>query len=410
MFKRLKVGERLGSQAAIVSSSDMAESVIYLDFNASTPCDPRVVEAMQPCLGAVWANPSSRSHRPGREAFAALEGARRTVAGVLGARSATEIVFTSGATEANNLALVGAARGLVARGRHLITQVTEHPSVLAVLRALRDDGWDVTEIGVERDGRVRLDALESALRDDTVLVSLMLANNETGTVQPVREVADMARARGSLVHCDAAQGVGKIPVDLAEVGVDLLSLSGHKIYAPKGIGALYVRRTSPPLKLVPILHGGGHEGGLRSGTPNLPGAVALARALEIVDAELADEAERIAALRDRLERAIVEGTDGCTVNGSTLHRLPGTTNISFDGIDGNALLASLPDLAVSSGSACTSSHPEASPVLVAMGIKPRLAKASLRLSLGRFSTQEEVDRAGTRIAEEVRRLRTLRRR
>ena len=388
----------------------MNSDVIYLDYNASTPCDPRVVEAMQPFFGSIFANPASRSHRPGRDAFSALEETRSTVAGILGARSATEIVFTSGATEANNLALIGAARARNDRRRHLVTQTTEHPSVLEVLRALRNDGWTLTEVGVGRDGRIRLDELEAVLRDDTCLVSLMLANNETGAVQPVLEAAELAHARGALIHCDAAQGIAKIDVNVVDLGVDLLSLSGHKVYAPKGVGALYVRRSKPPLKLIPQVHGGGHEGGLRSGTPNLPGAVAIARALEIADADLGKEGPRIAALRNTIENKIIESIDGCAVNGSTEYRLPNTSNISFPGIEGNALLASLPDLAVSSGSACTSAHPEASPVLLAMGVKKDLAKASLRLSLGRFSTEAEVVRAADRIVEEVLRLQKLKRR
>ncbi|MDH3815136.1 MAG: cysteine desulfurase, partial [Acidobacteriota bacterium] len=296
------------------------------------------------------------------------------------------------------------------RRRHLVTQTTEHPSVLEVLHALRNDGWTLTEVGVDSEGRVRLDELGAALQEDTALVSLMLANNETGTVQPVREAAELAHGRGALVHCDAAQGVAKIDVNMDDMDVDFLSLSGHKLYAPKGVGALYVRRTKPPLRLVPHIHGGGHEGGVRSGTPNLPGAVALARALEIADAEIGEERPRIAALRDKLEKTIIEGVDGCSVNGSTEHRLPNTSNISFPGIEGNALLASLPDLAVSSGSACTSSHPEASPVLLAMGVRSELAKASLRLSLGRFSTEEDIDRSAARIVEEVTRLRCIKRR
>jgi len=389
---------------------NMTTDVIYLDYNASTPCDPRVVEAMQPFFDSIFANPSSRNHRPGRDAFSALEKARTSVAGFLGARSATEIVFTSGATEANNLALIGAAKTRADRGRHLVTQTTEHPSVLEVLRALQGDGWTLTEVGVDREGRIRLDELEAALCDDTALVSLMLANNETGTVQPVREAAELAHARGAIIHCDAAQGIAKIGVNVAQLGVDLLSLSGHKLYAPNGIGVLYTRRSNPPVKLPPQIRGGGHEGGVRSGTPNLPGAVALAHALEIADAELGEERLRIAKLRDKLEKTIVEKVDDCAINGSTEHRLPNTSNISFTGIEVNALLASLPDLAVSSGSACTSSHPEASPVLLAMGIRPELAKASLRLSLGRFSTDDEVERAAARIVEEVLRLRKLRRR
>jgi cysteine desulfurase len=388
----------------------MKSDVIYLDYNASTPCDPRVIEAMHPYFGAVFANPSSRSHGPGREAFAALEDARSAVATFLGADSMTEIVFTSSATEANNLALIGTARALEARGRHLVTQKTEHPSVLEVLRALQKDGWSLTEVGVDGEGRLRIDQLESAIQDDTVLVSLMLANNETGTVQPVREVAEFAHRRGALLHCDAAQGIGKIDVNVVDLAADLLSLSGHKVYAPKGIGALYIRRGKPAVKLLPHMWGGGHEGGLRSGTPNVPGAVGLATALEIAEQALQTDRERIVELRDRLERSIIDRVDGATVNGSPDHRLPGTSNISFPGVDGNALLASLPDLAVSSGSACTSSHPEASPVLLAMGLSPELARASLRISLGRFSTVDEVECAADRITEEVIRLRKLRRR
>ena len=398
--------KRLECKIAVVTKKS---DVIYLDYNASTPCDPRVVEAMQPFFGTVFANPSSRNHRAGQDAFTALEEARTRIARFLGARSATEIVFTSGATEANNLALAGAARALKGRGRHLVTQTTEHPSVLEVFRALQREGWGLTEVGVDQEGRVRLEELESALREDTVLVSLMLANNETGTIQPVQEAAELAHAHGALVHCDAAQGVAKIAVSVAELDVDLLSLSGHKLYAPKGIGALYVRRTSPPFKLAPQLHGGGHEGGVRSGTPNLPGAVALALALEIADADLIEEAPRVAALRDELETRIAAHVEDCVINGSTDARLPNTSNISFPGIEGNALLASLPDLAVSIGSACTSSHPEASPVLLAMGARRKLAGASLRLSLGRFSTAEEVALAAGRISEEVTRLRKLKR-
>ncbi|MCG6947905.1 MAG: cysteine desulfurase [Acidobacteria bacterium] len=387
----------------------MENDVIYLDYNASTPCDPRVVEAMEPYFTEVYANPASRSHRPGQAAFTALENARGTVAASIGARMASEIVFTSGATEANNLAILGSARARVARGRHLVTQATEHPSVIEVLRALQYDGWTLSEIGVDAGGRVRLDELDAVLSDETALVSVMLANNETGTVQKIREIADLVHARGSILHCDAAQGVGKIRVDVDDLSVDLLSLSGHKAYGPKGIGALYVRKTAPPLKLDSLLHGGGHEGGIRSGTPNLHGAVGLARALEICGVELDTESPRIAALRDRLEASVTAAVEHATVNGSSSHRLPGTSNISFPGIEGNALLASLPDLALSSGSACTSSHPEASPVLLAMGVKPELARASLRISVGRFTTEEEIVRAASRICEEVVRLRNLKR-
>ena len=387
----------------------MDGDVIYLDYNASTPCDPRVVEAMLPHLTETYANPSSRSHRPGRDAFTALEDARAKVARRLGARSPTEIYFTSGATEANNLALRGVARARADRGRHLVTQVTEHPSVLEPLRSLRQDGWELTEVGVNENGRLRVDDLAAALRDDTILVSLMHANNETGTLQPVRQAAALVHQRGALLHCDAAQSVGKVGVDVSDLGVDLLTLSGHKLYAPKGIGALYVRRTKPALNVHPLLLGGGHESGLRSGTPNLPGAAGLACAVEIAVDALEAEGHQIAELRDRLEASVVGNLENCTINGEPDHRLPGTTNLSFAGVEGNALLASLPDLAVSSGSACTSSHSEASPVLLAMGVSPSLARASLRLSVGRFTTSDDVDRAAQRIVEEVQRLRSLRR-
>ncbi len=345
----------------------MAGTPIYLDYNASTPCDPRVVDAMLPFFGEIFANPASRSHRPGQRAFAALEEARARTAAALGARSATEITFTSGATEGNNLVLVGVARALELRGRHLLTQATEHAAVLEPLRALERQGWELTLLGVDREGRLRLDELAAALRPDTALVSLMLANNETGTIQPVAEAAALAHQQGAVLHCDAAQGPGKIPVDAAALAVDFLTVSAHKVYGPKGVGALYRARRTPAFRLPALLCGGGQEEGLRSGTPNLPGAVGLAAALEIAAGDVAAEMERLGGLRDRLERRILEGIDGCSVNGARDHRLPGTTNISFAGVDGNALLASLPDLAVSSGSACTSAAPEPSAVLRAMG-------------------------------------------
>jgi len=388
----------------------MKRDVTYLDYNASTPCDPRVVEAMLPYLTETYANPSSRNHHPGREAYAALEEARATIARALGGRSGTEIFFTSGATEANNLVLSGVAEAMTRRGRHIVTQATEHPSVLEPLRHLQRNGWDLTEIGVDSEGRIRLDELDEALRDDTVLVSLMLANNETGTVQPVRDTSEIVHRKGAMLHCDAAQGVGKLVTDVDALGVDFLTLSGHKLYAPKGIGVLYIRRTKPPLRLQPSIRGGGHEGGLRSGTPNLAGAVALARALEIAGQEVTSESRRVAKLRDCLESLITTGAADCTVNGSLEHRLPGTSNLSFAGVDGSALLASLPDVAVSTGSACTSARAEASPVLKAMGVPAQLAKASVRLSLGRFTTKDDVDRAADRIVAEVTRLRSLKRR
>lgn len=375
---------------------------VYLDHNASTACDPRVLEAMLPWLTAHPANPTSRAHRPGQAAATALDDARRRVARALGSGSPS-VVFTSGATEANVLAILGAVRAADGR-RRVVTQATEHASVLEPVRRLERDGFEVTVVGVGPDGVVRLDELEAAVDERTALVSLMLANNETGTVQPVADAARIAHALGAPLHCDAAQGGGKLPLDVVALGADLLSVSGHKMYGPKGIGALW-RRPRPPVRLDPVLPGGGQEDGLRSGTPNLPGAVGLATALELAAAGLAKTAPRLASLRDRLEAAVCGALDGVRVNGAVGRRLPNTTNLSFEGIDGDALLASLPDVAVSTGSACTSSHPEPSRVLLAMGLPRELAGASLRISVGRDTTEDEIDRAATRVVEEVARLR-----
>lgn len=396
-----------GGHSAVSYPGAVPDDLIYLDFNASTPCDPRVLEAMLPFLSADYGNPASRTHRSGQRAFAALEDARARVAQVLGASSAAEIIFTSGATEANNLAIKGSAEATAARGRHLITQATEHASVLSPLRYLAGRGWKLTVLGVDADGRIRLDELAAAIRPDTVLVSLMLANNETGTIQPVRKAASIVGATGAMLHCDAAQGPGKIPMDVAELDVDLLTVSAHKLYGPKGIGALYRARRVWQQGLRPQLHGGDQEEGLRSGTPNLAGAVGLASALELAASELPREAARQAELRDRLESRICDRLEGCTVLGDLSHRLPNTANLAFAGVEGNALLVSLPDLAVSSGAACTADRPEPSPVLRAMGVPRALAAASIRFSLGRPTTKEDVERAAARVVEEVTRLRSL---
>ena len=388
----------------------MKNDVIYLDHNASTPCDPRVVEAMIPLLSSHHANPSSRNHRAGQEASRLLEEARFRVARCLGTSRASDITFTSGATEANNLVIKGIAGAARNRGRHLVSQVTEHPSVLEPLRYLERNGWRTTLLPVESDGRIDLGRLADSLRPDTLLVSLMLANNETGTLQPVADAATLARERDVLIHCDAAQGVGKVPVEVDSLAVDFLTVSAHKAYGPKGIGGLYRRHRRPPVDVQPQLHGGGQEHGLRSGTPNLPAAVGLAEALTIAAAEWRQDSIRVGALRDLLETRILAELDGITVNGAIGHRLPGTSNLSFAAVDGNALLASLPDLAVSSGSACTSSHPEPSYVLRAMGVAIDLATASIRFSLGRATTEQEVERAVGRVVEEVRRLRAMPRR
>ncbi len=385
----------------------MADRIIYLDHNATTPCDPRVVEAMLPFMTESYANSTTRNHRPGRDAASELERARTTVDRLLGGRAASEVVFTAGATEGNNLALMGAAEALVDRGRHIISQRTEHASVLEPLRVLAKRGWEITLIGVDETGRIDLNELGRELRDDTALVSLMLANNETGTVQPLSEAAELARSRGALIHCDAAQAIGKIPVDVGKLNVDLLTASAHKFYGPKGVGALWIRHRRPPIRLEPVIYGGGQEGGLRSGTPNVPGAVGMARAMEITVSEGDGERTRVAVLRDRLESSILESLDGSWRNGDVGNRLPNTTNLSIADIDVNALLASLPDLALNTGSACTSAHPEPSPVLRAMGVSDELAGSSLRLSLGRFTSESDVDHASARIVEEVTRLRDM---
>ncbi len=381
----------------------MERSVIYLDYNATTPCDPRVVDAMLPYFGQRFANPSSRSHRPGQEAALAVEDARRSVANVLGVRPA-EVVFTAGATEANNIAIRGVAEVLASRGRHLVSQVTEHPSVLEPLRWLERRGWEVELLGVDRHGRVRLEELEKAVRPDTVLVSLMAANNETGTLQPVAEAARLAHAKGALLHCDAAQAVGKVVLNMETLGADLLSLSAHKFYGPKGVGALVVRRAAG-VRPRPVLVGSSQEGGLRPGTLNVPGIVGLATALTLAAGGLREEAAALAGLRDGLERRLREALDGVHVHGHPVHRLPGTTNLGFEGVDGEALLASLGGLAVSPGSACASGSPEPSPVLSAMGVPVNLARASFRISLGRPTTEEEVERAAELLMAAVRRLR-----
>jgi cysteine desulfurase len=385
----------------------MKHDVIYLDYNASTPCDPRVLDAMVPLLTSHHANPSSHHHRPGQEASQLLADARARVARSLGSMRASEITFTSGATEANNLVIKGVAEALRDRGRHLVSQVTEHPSVLEPLRHLERNGWQLTLVPVDGQGRIRLEQLAEALRPDTVLVSLMLANNETGTIQPVDEAAELAHDRDVPIHCDAAQGIGKVAVDVHSMAVDFLTFSAHKAYGPKGVGGLYRRHRRPPIVIRPQLHGGGQEYGLRSGTPNLPAAIGLARALEIAHAEWQPDSNRISRIRDVLEHRISSQLDGVTVNGAVDHRLPGTSNLSFAGVDGNALLASLPDLAVSSGSACASDHPEPSYVLRAMGVAVDLAAASIRISLGRMTTDEEVEIASQRVVEEVIRLRAM---
>jgi cysteine desulfurase len=392
-----------------------------MDYQATTPVDPRVFEAMRPYFSEVFGNAASRTHVFGWEAEAAVEEARRQVAAALGADD-KEIVFTSGATESDNLAVLGVARLLREKGRHVVTGQTEHRAVLDACRALEREGFEVTRLAPDRTGAISPEQVRNALTDGTILVSLMLANNEIGTLHPVPEVGAVCRERGVLFHTDAVQGFTKIPFDVASAFVDLASVTAHKVYGPKGTGALYVRSRNPRVRLAPILHGGGHERGLRSGTLNVPGIVGFGKAVEIAMAERETEARRLRLLRRRLNGAIRERVEDATLNGAALpevdadgalppgereRRLPGNLNLSFAGVDGEALLMDLKDLAVSSGSACTSASIEPSHVLQAIGVPDALAHASIRFGLGRFPTEEEVDFAAASVDAAVRRLREM---
>ncbi|MBX3413558.1 MAG: aminotransferase class V-fold PLP-dependent enzyme [Pirellulales bacterium] len=393
----------------------MDERPIYLDNHATTRVDPRVVEVMLPYFTETYGNPGSTSHVFGWEAREAVDAARKALAAAIGARD-KELVFTSGATESNNLAIRGVAERQRRRGNHLISVETEHPSVLDPLDRLARRGYEVTLLPVAAHGDPRAGWLDpqrvaDALRDDTLLVSVMLANNEIGVIQPLAEIVELAHARGVPVHCDATQAVGKLPVDVGTLGIDLMSFTAHKLYGPKGIGALYVRRRPPSVRLVPQIDGGGQEGGLRSGTLNTPGIVGFARAVELALAELPDEQRRLSTLRQRLYEGLVSAVDEVSLNGPTLERtdlrLPGNLNVSFAGVDGEALMMSMKRLAVSSGSACTSANPEPSHVLRALGLNDDLTRASLRFGLGRFNTEAEIDAAIEAVAETVHRLRQL---
>jgi cysteine desulfurase len=379
---------------------------IYMDNHASTRCDPRVVEAMLPFFSETYGNAASRNHEFGWLAEQAVEEARGRIARLIGATS-KEIVFTSGATESDNLAIKGVAEMYREKGNHIITQQTEHKAVLDSCKRLEKDGFRVTYLPVEKDGRISLDGLKTAMDDKTILVTIMAANNEIGVLQPIREIGALCHERGVLFHCDAVQSVGKVPFNVIDDNVDLASISAHKLYGPKGVGALYVRRRNPRVQLVAQIDGGGHERGMRSGTLNVPGIVGLGKACEIARTEMADEAAKLAALRDRLKNAILSQLDECYINGSMEHRLPANINISFACVEGESLLMSLNDVAVSSGSACTSATIEPSYVLKALGAGDDLAHGSIRFGIGRFNTEAEVDYVAKRVIETVRRLREL---
>jgi cysteine desulfurase len=376
-----------------------------MDNHATTRVDPRVLAAMLPYFCEEFGNAASRSHVFGWNAERAVEQAREQVAAIIGA-SGREIVWTSGATESDNLAIKGAAEFYRDRGNHIITAVTEHKAVLDTCKRLEKSGFEVTYLPVERDGRVNPQAVADAMTDRTIVVSIMLANNEVGTINPVAEIGQVVKARGAVFHIDAVQGVGKIPFDVASTHADLVSLSAHKMYGPKGVGALYVRR-KPRVRIAPIIDGGGHERGMRSGTLNVPGIVGFGKAAEISAAEMPEESKRLLALRERLRLGIEARVTDTVLNGSLEHRLPGSLNMSFADVEGEALMMALKDVAVSSGSACTSASLEPSYVLRAMGVPVEMAHTSIRFGLGRFNTEEEVDYVIDLVAQKVRKLREM---
>jgi len=378
---------------------------IYMDHNATTPLDPRVFEAMRPYFMEIFGNAASRGHSYGWEAEAAVDVARMQIAHLLNCRP-DAIVWTSGATESNNLAIKGVAQAASGRGKHLITQVTEHKAVLDPCWALERQGFEVTWLAVDRYGRIDLDELRRSIRPDTILVSIMWANNEIGTIQDIRKIGQMCRERGTLFHTDATQAVAKVPIDVETDHIDLLSMSGHKIYGPKGCGCLYVRNKPSKIELTQQLDGGGHERGYRSGTLNVPGIVGVGAACEIASQEMSNESERLRVLRDRLQAGIMSQVPGVYVNGYEPDRLPHMTNLAFEGVDHDELLAALTGIAVSSGSACTSASLEPSYVLSALGLPERLAFPSLRFALGKQNTAEQVDFVIQRLSRAIGKLRS----
>ena len=382
-----------------------ARAPVYLDYQATTPTDRRVVEAMLPYFTEIFGNPHSRSHAYGWEAEAAVEHARGQIAHLIGA-NAKEIIFTSGATESNNLALKGVARFYKDRKNHIITCVTEHKCVLDSCRHLEMEGFDITYLPVQPNGLIDLNRLKDAITDKTVMVSIMSVHNEIGVIQPIAEIGAICRERKVFFHTDAAQAVGKIPLDVEAMNIDLMSISGHKLYGPKGIGALYVRRR-PRVRLEALISGGGQERGMRSGTLPTPLCVGMGEACRIAEAEMGAEAERLHMLRDRFYNAITEQLADVYLNGDLENRIPGNLNISFAYVEGEGLMMGIKDLAVSSGSACTSASLEPSYVLRALGVDVELAHTSLRIGLGRFTTEEEVDFAVELIVGEVNRLRQM---
>ena len=379
---------------------------IYFDNHATTPVDPRVVEAMLPYFTERFGNAASRNHSFGWTAEEAVENGRAQVARLINA-TPKEIIFTSGATESNNLAIKGVAEMYREKGNHIITQVTEHKAVLDTCKRLEKYGYEVTYLPVAKDGRIDLDDLRRAITPKTILITIMYANNEIGVIQPIEEIGKIAKEKGVFFHTDAVQAAGKVPVDVQKENIDLLSISAHKLYGPKGSGALYVRRRNPRVQLASIIDGGGHERGMRSGTLNVPGIVGLGKAVELAQNEMPEESVRLRGLREHLKEAIFARLDEVYINGSMIHRLPHNLNVSFAYVEGESLLMGINDVAVSSGSACTSATLEPSYVLKALGVGEDLAHTSIRFGLGRFNTREEVDYVVKRVVEVVSRLREL---
>jgi cysteine desulfurase len=379
---------------------------IYFDNHATTPVDPRVLDAMLPYFTGSFGNAASRNHSFGWTAEEAVEKARKQVAELIGANS-KEIVFTSGATESDNLALKGVAHMYSEKGNHIITAATEHKAILDTTKRLEKEGFRVTYLPVKADGIVDLELLREAITDKTILVSIMYANNEIGVIQPVAEIGKIAKERGVLFHTDGVQAVGKVPVNVLKDNIDLMSMSAHKMYGPKGVGALYVRRKSPRVQVTAEMDGGGHERGMRSGTLNVPGIVGFGAAAAICQREMPEETKRLSYLRDKLKSKLESELDEVYINGNMEHRLPHNLNMSFAYVEGESLLMGINDIAVSSGSACTSATLEPSYVLKALGVGDDLAHTSIRFGIGRFNTEEEVDYVADRMIETVRKLRDL---
>jgi len=379
---------------------------IYLDYHATTPVDPRVVDAMLPFFTEHFGNAASRNHPFGWAAEEAVDTARKQIADLIGA-NAKEIVFTSGATESDNLAIKGVAEMYREKGNHIITAVTEHKAVIDTCKRLEKDGYRVTYLPVQKDGLINLDELRNAITPKTILITIMAANNEIGVIQPLAAIGAIAKEKGVLFHTDGVQMVGKVPFNVNELKVDLVSMTAHKIYGPKGIGALYVRRRNPRVLLAPLIDGGGHERGMRSGTLNVPGIVGFGKAAELCRLEMASDTDRLLKLRDRLNDRLHKSLDEIYINGSMEHRLPHNLNISFAYVEGESLLMGINDVAVSSGSACTSASLEPSYVLKALGAGDDLAHSSIRFGLGRWTTEEEVDYVADKLAQVVTRLREM---